>query len=476
MKRQSKTVDYIKTALIALLFISILIMVFMHFEILRQKNAEAPGLSDSVRLNADIEGDYDELYEKALIPSSVAVKAKGAKLFSITSGSDFMHEVYSLLERNIVYMLSGSCSGAYEEDSEAFDRALSSDDFIYLNYHKELPAVLIYMHALGDNFDLDVSSSPCGNKTSSVTVKELLIFPEVTEKDKVFAMSRSISGEVTTFKIEKVSNEALVYTSDFDIYQRATAFALSNFYGTEDNSHFLPSTLIYTAPQNANKIKVMDGAKGLSTDKAAQAEIANLLNINPDKTGSYFDQAIGGTVYMATHGVLSVCDNKITYSTNQSAGGGIELSEYSDKDAGNEHTLYECLSIAESLVSKISSVNYDYSLPGGEADTIITGLYRKGDKLVLEYGYFYDNIPISSDSPALRIEMTSLKITSVEIFPVSVTTIRGDIQRSIAPEWTISIMKDKISDDSLYSITYKYFHTGGNVYEAEWIPTKIRSK
>ncbi len=475
MKKNTKAVDILRTVLIALFFIAAISMVFLHFIALRQKNENASDASDfnvNLNLRSDAKSSYSSLAKDTLLPSSVAVKKAGRQMFAITSGSDYITEVYSLLGQNLAYILGDSCIAETETDPKAFDNALSSENLIYIKYHTSLPGVLIYIHALGD-----ISAPPImaiGEKTRYLYISELIIFPLDSGKDGLIAMARSSHGETTRFNISESPTQELADTDDFDIYREAEIMTPASFAGADNSGAVLASTLVYDVGKTYYKANVTQGSQGLSQNSELQAELAALIDINPDKTGSYYDESIGGTVYMATHGTLTVCDESIVYSTANNTGGGVELSYYSGKASGEEHAMYECLSIAESLTLALRTLGKDSPILGGEAEIQITDLYRSGEKLILEYSYFYDNIPISDYLTAIRMELTSSKLTKLELSPYNATVNKAEQQKCIAPLWILNIMKSNINDEADYTIVYKYTETENGSYEAEWIPTRIK--
>ncbi len=473
MKNSKKTADLIKTAIIALLFIMTLSLVFCHFIALRQENENAAA-SENLNLNLkNFEGSEQNGIKKSdLLPATIAVKKEAGSISALSHGSGYIKEVYSLLDTNIEFMLSSSCNSLTDEDPEAFDKALSRNKYIYIKYHKPIPAVLAYIHAKNSG-DEDISET-IGAKTGQLCISELLIFPDSIENNSLFAMAKAAEGETVSFRVAVIPDTKLIKTSDFDIYREADIMTDAAFFGRKNNSSVAPSTLIYNSSQSNYKLEFKRGTAGLSLNTQLQSELAKSLGINPDKTGSYFDQVIKGTVFMATHGTLTVCDNSIIYSTSGNIGGGIELSIFSGKSQEHNHSLSQCLAIAESLAENLKLID-ESSILGREAEILITNLHRNDDNIVLEYGYFYENIPIANYTTALRIEMSSKKLTRLELFPCSATSNKADKQKSISPGWVLNIMQNNPDVNGLYTLVYKYKETESGIFEAEWIPSKIKS-
>ncbi|MBQ8208589.1 MAG: hypothetical protein IJZ89_07650 [Clostridia bacterium] len=469
MKKTKKGFEAIKTLLIALLFLIIILMACLHFEALRSRNENASGTEETdFTLKSTFSSSFESLTDAALLPCEIAYKDNKLNTYAITAGRDYMQEIYSLLDMNIAFMLGNGCK-AEEETAEAFDNAVDSENFIYIRYHSSIPAVLAYIHSFESN--KIPQTLPIGEKTPSLSLSELIIFPENTEKGSVFALARSSFGDVTKFISQNEPETKIVGVGDLEIYREAGAMVSAKFYNGREDSGIMGATLILDDLPFRAKIGFYMGIEGLSENSELQAEFANILDINPNKTGSYFDSEIGGTVYMATHGTLTVTDGNIVYST-ENYSGGIPLSFFSGKDAESHHSIYECLAAAQALASTFAEME---NIDIGDAEMLITDLYRNDDILTVEFGYFYDNIPIADSETALKIMLSSDKLTGLEFYPANVTADMTEQQKSIPASWVIDIAESNISDNSDYTVIYKYIKNKNGKYTAEWIPVKINN-
>ncbi|MEE0969751.1 MAG: hypothetical protein U0M06_10305, partial [Clostridia bacterium] len=382
---------------------------------------------------------------------------------------EYMHEVYMMLQKDIFFLLSENCHAEITLPSD-FDAALTSDNLIYVSYHTPLPSILIYLQTIqsGDK----ALTTQYGALTNSSRIRELVILPGRENINDVFAFSRLITGEVIKYKVLNMPLEELSRSDDFDIYRKASAMSSAEFAGT-GNGSILSSSIIYTMSDSSYRININNNFGDVIKSTALQSELAETLNINLDKTGSYFDEEINGTVYMATHGTLVFTENKITYSTENNSS-GVSLSHYSGKAGDESHTMYELLAIAESIVHSLkgkSSVSY---ILGGEAEPIVTSVCNKDGRLVLEYGYFYDNIPISEYQSVIKIEMSEDRLTGLSIIPLNIESDKNTQQKSFSPSWLTNILMENINDTGVYTISYKYKKISENVLEAKWIPVKIK--
>lgn len=477
-KKAERAFGALQTVFIILLFLATISMVLIYFNSLKAKNEELEGngFNAELKLYSDTNLGYDDITKEYLLPSDIAVKKSGDSMFAIRTGEDYIREVYSLLDGNIVYLLGETCRQNIVTDSDVFDNALSrEEDFIYINYHSALPAPLIYLHASGTEF----SNETLANFAQSISnsISEIIIFPKNNQKNSVYGMSRSSSGEVTKYTVIKNTKQNFALTEDFDIYKDPSASVMynANFFGESEIGAILPSNILYNASFGYNKISVSKGAAGLSKNKEIQTAIALMLGINPDKTGNYYDKEIGGTVYMSTHGTLKVCDDKIIYSNGNDVNGGIEIANFLGENSNGKHSLNECLSVAESFVKKLSAIAEDEEFLGGDAVPLISALYKEDNTLVLEYSYFYENISIYNSAIAIRIKFTPEKLIGLEIYPMTVKALSNEWQKCYQPAWISNIINSQSKKSNHFKLIFAYIpsNESSTIFEAEWVPVEI---
>ncbi|MBR4295370.1 MAG: hypothetical protein IKT56_00855 [Clostridia bacterium] len=476
-KRAEKTFGAFQTVTIILLFLATICMVLVYFNNLKIKNenVESNSFNAGLKLYSDSDLGYDTIVKEALLPSDIAVKKSGDSMFAIRTGEDYIKEVYALLDENIICLLGETCKGDIVANPNIFNDALYGEDFIYINYHSPLPSSLLYLHASGEEFSSKTITTL--SQSTSNSISEIIIFPKNNQKNSVYGMSRSHTGEVTQYTVINDTKQNLALTEDFDIYKDPSASVMYNadFFGTQGNGSILSSNILYNSSFSYNKISVSKGAKGLSKNKEIQADIAIMLGINPDKAGNYYDQEIGGTVYMSTHGTLKVCDDKILYSNENDATGGVNISDFLGESSKEKHSLYECLSVAESFVKKLSTIAEDEEFLGGDAIPFISALYRESEMLVLEYSYFYENISIYGSEVAIRIKFTPEKLMGLEIYPLTVKVLSNERQKCYQPEWVSNIISSQSEKRNFFKLVFAYIpsNESSTIFEAEWTPVSV---
>ncbi len=475
MKRTEKAADILKTAAIVLLFATLIIMVYMHYGILREKSEEIPSSSELDGYFSEKEDRiFGKLCEDTLLPSDVAVKNSLGEVYAISAGSDYMNEVYSLLTGSVFYSLGDTCC-AEETSRETFYNAVNADSMIYLRYHSALPAALLYMHAC-DNIGA-TKESGINTDTEAVYLREMIIFPQNKNIGETYAIAMSDSGKALSFKRLKDTATDLISLSELEIYWKAGAMTPCSFYGYSEDTYesraVKPTTVIYSEPSSAHKLFVSYTLQKTSDEAdSIHSKFAELFNINPDKVGSYYDEESNSKIYMATHGLLLFSNNQVSYST-KSGTTGVSLSYYSGKGSEHRHTLYEQILVAEAIIHSLKNDSTTENLIGGEATPQITGIFRQGNNLTVEYGLFYDNLPIEAYESSIRIQLNESNLTSFEMGFVRVIPNKNEVIRPISPSWIVSMLEKSTEPSSEYTVIYKYSHFGEKSLTAEWVPVKI---
>ncbi len=466
MKRSEKKTEFIKTIIITFLFIVVMLMVLLHFDELRKRNENSADndIGNSFTLKSTFSEEIDSNSEDMLLPSQIAFKKATDNVFAICSGKNYMKEIYSLINDSIAFMLSSKCQ-VLEDDPRAFDDAIASNGFIYVRYHTPLPAVLLYFDSIEKNSS---GSGEMGDKISSSVISEIVIFPDESQKGSIFALTKEPGGKVYKYLPEEAPPSS-ISIADLEIYREAGAMVSARF-DSDSNENIISSTLIFDDMPPRNSLTFSGGIEDLSKNAELQSPFAEILSINPNKTGSYFDDELGGTVYMATHGTLTFTDEEIEYSTLNNTD-GISLSLFSGKESDSSHSMYECLSAARAIASIFSDIK---GAEIGDGHLLLTDLFRKDETLTLKFGYFHDNIPISSENDALVLEFTSEKLTAMRFYPSKISADRSNVLKSLPASWIISIAENTSTENEKFTFIYRYEADKSGIFFAEWTPLKIK--
>lgn len=459
----------VKTTAAVLLFVLALILSSLYFGALISRTSSEDSTLGIGTGNSSGSASGG-LVARQLTPAAVAVKEAGKTCSAITVGSDFMNDIYSALSENIAFIFGASCRA--ERYDGSFDELISSDEYIYIRFHTDLPASVIFAHSLEEPSDASLF-----DKFEVGEIFEIIIPSSLETAEAYYAFSRSTGGAVYAYiRSESADASGLCMPSDLSEYRDASALSYAEFNGKNENG-ILPTTLIFPAGMSASKITVSRGCDLLGENSKLQKEIASIFGISADKTGSYYDEETGGIVYMLPEGRFTESRDGIVFTAENNQSGGISLSDLTG--GTDDGSLVGCLAAAEYLVKRIND-GFPYLL-GGDAEPLITSVRKDGDTVIMEYGCFYDNMAISGEKSVCRIEMTSGKLSYFGISPINVTSSSGERSRSISQYWVIDVLTVEIEEKGLvgaFSVIPKYVSDGSiseseEAFLPEYVPVKI---
>ena len=110
----------------------------------------------------------------------------------------------------------------------------------------------------------------------------------------------------------------------------------------------------------------------------------------------------------------------------------------------------------------------------GDGHLLLTDLFRKEQTLTLKFGYFHDNIPISSENDALILELTSEKLTALKFYPSKIVADRSNVLKSLPASWIVSIAENTSNTNEKFTLIYRYEKDDNGAFFAEWKPLKIK--
>lgn len=407
-----------------------------------------------------------EQLDGLIMPEAVAVKPQGKHTYAITQGEGYMRLIYRQVCKNISVALSNKCT-ATVADSAAWEAACTEEDFILVKYHSPLSHTVIYADAASS---LGEDAIKNGLETNIGAVDQIFIFPDRTGMGEIFAITHSIGGEIFTLTLNEETNiHDTVKAEDFEIYVNASAMTLADLYcHTGSRSDVLCSTVLHSYGLNTQKIAFSQGYTGIIEDTELCGSVASFFDINPDKSGNYYDEKTQNTVYVATHGSLHIGENGISYSAAGDTG-GIPLSNYSDLFSLNGIDVLEAIVITQQFIGGFDDL--DRRFLGGDAHPILSAVYSDKGTVTLEYLYSYSNVEIEGSGTACSLSLKNGKIVGFEaksnIYTVSES---GESRHSLSPQWVLDMSLPQV-DNGLYTLKYRYRISD---MFAEWIAVKIK--
>ena len=473
MKKLYSFIEMLKSILLVLLFALAVTMTFMYFKrtsILQFTSNDALA-SKALNINTDIV--KSEYVDNQILPEIIAVKKPDEDGYAIHNDRGYLLSIYQIAEKNFAVILSDK-SLCKKENGEVWNDVIKEDSYLYVKFHSELPSSLISMHAAKST---SVSSHQYYPNGEAPYVYEVIFTEFSSKKGSVFAYSRDLDGNIYSYSLTKDINENIIASPEaFDDYIEAKAMTKASFLGQVDAKiNILPSTVIFESSIEPPRIQENIIDKGLSTETEIYTKILELFNINPYKTGNYFDEEASSTVYIATHGKVSISDKFISYST-ENDNGGVDISEFIGEKTYSLSVADEILA-AEIIADSLKETAPDFF--GGEADMLLVDIRKSGSELTLEYSYYLDNNSIDSDCLAGIIKIKNQKLIYMEFYTKSFTYAEKDSARkSFDAAWVINLLIKKaenFSDLGLYSLAYTYSPDSDDskIMSCDWLPVAI---
>ena len=464
-KKSDKALESLKTVLICLLFLCAIGLSALYFYrsgfIFSRGNAgdtNADGSSDAIEDGQQFDG--------LVLPESIAVKSEGKHTYAITQGDGYMRLIYRLVHRSISLALSRDCTAEEAEDT-AWNDACSEEEFILIKYHAPLSHTVLYADAASA---LGEDALQNGLETDVGAVDQMFIFPDRTKKGEVFAVTRSRDGKIFNLVLNAPApSDKVASMSDFDIYVDAGAMTLADlFCHLSDSESVLCSTILHSHGLNSQKLALSQGYAGIVEDEELNHSVANFFDVNPDKSGNYYDEKTQSTVYVATHGSLHIGEGGISYSAAGESG-GIPLSVYSDAFSQGGVTSSEAIILSQPFISGFNAL--DGRFLGGDAHPVLSAVYSEGGRITLEYVYCYSNVEIEGAGVACRLSLKNGKIVEFEATSrVYSLSDGGERRQSLMPEWVLNMTLPE-AEGGLFSLKYRYL---ASEMFAEWTAVKIK--
>ncbi len=430
-----KVVERIKTLLFALLFISSVILAGIYIT----------GMADHTgEVGEDIPADVlsalrgrdgaasAHLYPEQLLPEFLGIKQSGQTAVGLFSGTAMMEDLNDVLSPWVAAILGENMRKQTVTDGDASWRAaLSRDSYFYLCWSFPVPASLLRGHSLPDAEDAMLKTAE-----GDLRIREIFFFP-YAKADGISAVSRDGEGNVTIwYDGDRSEMKTLPGMDAFSIYLARGVLADYRFAGESDG--VCPSALL-TLPIPASPVSMDDLVREYPFAASAGPErvpvsLLNQLDYNLNKVSGYFEAEHDTAVFVETHGTLRATAERVTYEA--AAQGGISIADFLRKSQTGLN-LRDDVMACERLAEELCLL--DGEIIGGAADLQMTALYTEGEILVVEYAYFYDNVRIADDAPALRIEVEAHKIISLSL-AVSHYRVGETSSRAAGQQWMLELV------------------------------------
>jgi len=480
-KKASGVAEYAKTILLVVLFVSVIVLSGMYIVTLNRSgivsrdNVSRDDITFEKLWTVQDDAGSENVLSGIVMPQFMGFKtAEQRSPVGVSVGEKYLKELYKKAGLYLYYAFGNGADIRKIPDAESEMFWLSlihSDDYIYIRYHQAIPHQLIQASG-GDSAGMGYSEY---NRTegSIVYVKDLFILPlsgvegasdeseshsyEIAVRDSddsvyIFTPQKKLSdGEESGAAaypypgIDFALNEVVrILITAYGEGMQGYHFAYSN--GDDRAVYADKLTTVTEMGIPLRKISAeKNGGRLIYSNAGNFEQIVRIFNFNPDKINTY-SEAKNTNIYVETHGSLKIAEDRLTYTARN--GVGIPMSDFIGySHSGSDGDIYDMVRAAQKFIESVRNINANYV--GKDADMYISGVYKKDDKIVIEYSYYLDNVKIELDEKeyALSIESDGYNITHVDLFTLSVDAAAADTTLSYTQKWAIKRhLSDRISE------------------------------
>ncbi len=329
----------------------------------------------------------------------------------------------------------------YEGEAAAalLRNSMAADTCIAVSYGSALPPSVIRAYTFdedaGDGEEISPDETPDGDAVyvrDVIFVEEAAVSDLPVQPDRICAVTRDDDGNAALFSLtppQDVSEEtdtvlyaqrstaAMADASALSVLSSYTA-ALSTLaadaqtvYAADithasslsfenDGIYRLPCLQLYAwdpgiALFSADKTEGNAEAAQADTHEKAAAVLA-LLGMDEGDTDNYYNDNMGGRVYLNADGRLRLSrDGMIRYTALQ--GGGIPIAEYLGyASVGGSYLLSEYLRACDRMLGRLAVL--DAALGGGDADISLSAVYASQGSITIRYVYTYNGVPLRDET------------------------------------------------------------------------------
>lgn len=458
--RTSKTLEHIKTFIMAALLICLIVLVAVYVGGMQLYRADT-GQNESFDRLWSPQSEAPEGLEKTrLIPEFIGYKqASDESAWAAFANASAIWDIYELVTPALTELFGADsvCRQLSASEGErVFTEACMSEELVYIRYHTPILYQLIYAYS-ADRLALSESDVAKGESGSvGAYVSELVIVP-----DDNFAAHRFVAiaadGGGNYYEFRPGSH---VVSSDFYISKLA-----SGAQSVETVPFTFSQAECFTTPEPIvdGEIEVLHFTQ---TDTAltedAQNKLLSLFGYNIDKLSGYSDE--NGYVYIDSHSQLRLGSGYISFTTDDASGfstslRGIRIDSLLGYTSSDTSGLFDKLTAADNLIRKLGELSPP--LVGAMGLLCLGDVYTDGGRLVIEYFLTLDGVRIGKE-PYFRAVFTEETISEVTVYSKTLE-ISSSTELVPSARFTLNTLfgLDKLpADKRILSMRLAYTDTG----------------
>lgn len=444
-KRHVNVIESIKNIIIAILFLGVIVLSGMYIVSLNESRKLSVDSVTFDKLRTVQNETNSSILSEIITPQFIGIKENGFEPVVISSGSQAIEEIYRKIGIYLYYALSDGAGIDDGESSTDWIPLLTSYNYIYVKYHSPLPHQLI--QASGGVISGSEYNDYTRKREGVIYIDDLFIIPVTqalsgSESHEYRVVVRASDGKIYIFTPPVYKSDEADLNEDraeilypgidtsvgehtkilADIYKNdMQKYHFSGKAEKESDMYLDPASVVVVENIPVKKITAdANTANIILSDITKRDTVMKIFSFNPNKPKTYYEESSKTQIYVETHGLLKISNNRIVYTAKD--GGGIPVSDYTGyNSSGSEGDIYDITVAAQKILKSMISSCGDYI--GKDAVLRISAVYSKDGKIAVEYSYYYNNTEIIVDGReyGLLIESDGINITLVDFYTLSVS-------------------------------------------------------
>ncbi|MBE6541157.1 MAG: hypothetical protein E7672_01780 [Ruminococcaceae bacterium] len=426
MKTSERTKEIAVLITVVVLFLLLIGLTYALIYMRNMTNMEVDVPFELEMLTADQNADKIDI-SKYLLPEFIGITADGEQM-GISGYINTTAEIYKTLSPLIAETFG---NGFVSESDESKWKLLSeTDGSVYIRYHSTLPDNIIAMFARSAAGITDEDDK----SEVSAYIYEMFILSHSGNSGQTEIAVKDTDGNVFVFRKTKPRN--LLTNEDLSEIIRSYRSSMTEFVFAGDEYPGVSVTEpVFIRPVYARNILITGNTSVMVENSAEEFDkLLRVFDFNPDKLlNSHINDELGAGTYIDTHGVFNIGESEFEY--NAADGGGISIRHligYSKK-----YGLSEYIRAAISIHEKIRDINSFYA--GGDAEIALSRINAVGNKVTLEFSYYFDNYRIVDLPCAVSVTFEGDKLLRAELYTIAAKNL-GTRTESMSEKWYIGYM------------------------------------
>ena len=457
--KTKKLIDFLKTALIYMLTISMLTAAGLYINA-RQIAGQSEEIPREKMRIFEIGGmALSEINENHVTPIQITITVGGNAFTAIYSDRSVL-DIYEYGIKDSIRDIFGKNSKCRildkKEGEELWGKCAALDKSVYVKYAGDYIYPFIYTF-LDKEWDIKNSADDFSNELAMV--HELFIIDD----GELLGVTKDTYGRIALFTPAPVSRH--LTEANLSAYKNIAGMVPCDFLKGEDiserrgvnennieNLKFSESFHLFQSYDKYSFVlefsnPLLDPDNQINTDHAYIKNLFKILNFNIENSASYSDGE-GITFRDSKNTVRFYNDGQIIYnhkpSDSNQNGGGIHLAKFLSYD-DNYYTYYEKIKAASVFVSSL-----DRELAGNECSLYLKSvtINSKGDMNVI-FSYYYEGIEIkiNGSNEAIVLTINENSFTQIKINSIDISLSGQNMVKNRNPIFDLSLIDREISKE-----------------------------